>query len=302
MRITFLGTGGSIPSVNRSLPATALQYESEVLLFDCGEGTQRQFMMSSFSFMKVDKVFITHFHGDHFLGLPGLIQSMSFNGREEPLYIYGPEGLPDLVDRLVHLGYFAQRFDIYAKEMKHEETVEFDAYAVRAVEVDHSIPALGYVFEEKERRGRFMVERARQLGVPEGPNYRRLQQGETIWVGGKTISPNQVVGPPRKGRKVVFSGDTRPCSSLLHTASEADVLVHEATVDSSLSDKAREFGHSTAEEAAMLAKKAGVRLLYLNHISNRYDDVLEIQREAALVFPGVQVAEDLMEVEVRRQD
>jgi len=299
MRLIFLGTGGSIPSVKRNLTATALQYESEVLLFDCGEGTQRQFMISDLSFMKVRKVFITHLHGDHFLGLPGLIQSMGFHGREEPLHIFGPGGVVELVENIVSLGYFAPGFDIFVKEMKDGEKVDFTGYSVQAIGVDHSVPALGYVFQEADRPGRFLVERARELGIPEGPLYRELQQGKSIEIDGRIITPREVLGPPRRGRKVVFSGDTRPCESVRKAAENADVLIHEATVDSSLKEKASEFGHSTAEEAARLAREACVRHLYLNHISNRYEDVSVLQREAESIFPGARVAEDLMAVDVR---
>jgi len=302
MRLIFLGTGGSIPSVKRNLTATALQYESEVLLFDCGEGTQRQFMMSDLSFMKVRKVFITHLHGDHFLGLPGLIQSMGFHGREEPLHIFGPGGVVELVENIVSLGYFAPGFDIFVKEMKDGEKVDFTGYSVQAIRVDHSVPALGYVFQEADRPGRFLVERARELGIPEGPLYRELQQGKSIEIDGRIITPREVLGPPRRGRKVVFSGDTRPCESVRKAAENADVLIHEATVDSSLKEKASEFGHSTAEEAARLAREACVRHLYLNHISNRYEDVSVLQREAESIFPGARVAEDLMAVDVRFTD
>lgn len=302
MRIIFLGTGGSIPSVKRNLTATALQYGSEILLFDCGEGTQRQFIMSDISFMKVKKVFITHLHGDHFLGLPGLIQSMGFNGRVEPLYIFGPDGITELVRTIVSLGYFIPGYDIFVKEMQEGETVEFGEYSVQAIGVDHSVPALGYVFQESDRPGRFLVDRARELGIPEGPLFRRLQRGESIEINGRTINPHEVLGPPRRGRKVVFSGDTRPCQSVKKAAENAEILIHEATVDSSLKEKAAEFGHSTAEEAAKLAREAGARSLYLNHISNRYKDTSILQREAESIFPGAQVAEDLMTVDVKFSD
>lgn len=302
MKVTFLGTGGSIPSVNRSVSSAALQYGSDVLLFDCGEGTQRQLMMSSLSFMKIKRIFITHFHGDHFLGLPGLIQSMSFSGREDPLYIHGPAGMVELVNGIISLGYFAKGFEVWVGELDHGDTVKMDGYSVSAVRVDHSVPALGYVFQEDERPGRFLPGRAKGVGVPEGPLFSRLQRGHSVTVSGREVTPEMVMGPPRRGRKVVISGDTRPCQNLEEAARGADLLVHEATLDSSLADKAREFGHSTAEGAAGLAARAGVRSLFLNHISNRYEEPDLLEEEARQVFSGAVVAEDLMSVEVTVPD
>lgn len=259
-------------------------------------------MRSKISFMKVSTVFITHFHGDHFLGIPGLVQSMSFNGREEPLHIYGPEGVIEIIDGIVNIGYFAAGFDIFVTEMSEGSRVPFGGYEVRAIEVDHVVPALGYVFREDDRPGRFLIERARELGIPEGPLYGRLQQGESVEFDGRIITPDTVLGPPRKGRKVLFSGDTRPCEVLINAAKGADLLVHEATVDSSLREKAREYGHSTAKEAAEVAREAGALCLYLNHISNRYDDATVLEREAREIFPSTVVAEDFMRAVVRSKD
>jgi len=299
VNIVFLGTSGAIPSVERNLTSTAIQYGSEVILFDCSEGTQRQFMMSHLSFMKVDKVFITHFHGDHFLGLPGLLQSMSFMGRDSPIFIIGPEGMVKIVNGMVNMGYFARGFDIRVKEIEGGDILEFPDYTMRAVSVEHGVPCLGYVLEEKQRTGRFDLQKARELGIPEGPMYRTLQAGKNVDFDGSTITPEMVLGPSRRGRKVAISGDTAPCESMVVASRNADVLIHESTYASDMQDKAIEYGHSTARGAAELAKKAKVKRLYLTHLSNRYDDVSLLEREAREVFPSTTVAKDLMSVEVR---
>ncbi|MEM2944485.1 MAG: ribonuclease Z [Methanomassiliicoccales archaeon] len=299
MRIIFLGTAGGLPTPKRSLPATVLQVGPEIILFDCGEGTQRQFMSSNCSFVKVRKIFITHFHGDHFLGLPGLIQSMSFVGREEPLRIFGPPGIEEIVDITANLGYFDPNFDIIAREVAPGETLSFDEYDIKAIEVDHLVPCYGYVLTERARRGRFMVQKAKSLGIPEGPLFRVLQEGESVIVNGKTITPDMVMGPPRKGLKISISGDTKPCEAFADAARNSDIMIHEATLDSSLKSKAYDFGHSTASDAALVALKSGARALYLNHISNRYDNAMILEMEARKIFPNSYVSHDLMEVFVR---
>lgn len=288
-----------MPSPNRNVSATALQIGSEIILFDCGEGTQRQFMKSSASFMKVRKVFVTHFHADHFLGIPGMIQSMNFSGREEALEIFGPPGLLDVVGCLLNVGYFYPNFEVRVAEMKGGDVAKFPAYTVEAVEMDHNVPSIGFVLRERKRTGRFYPERAERLGVPKGPLFRALQQGKDVRVGGRTVTPDMVLGPPRPGLKIAYSGDTRPCDRFVEAARNADVLIHEATVDSSLENKASEFGHSTAKDAATVAARAEVSVLYLNHISSRYEDGTVLEEEAKAVFPRARVTEDLMSVIVR---
>ncbi|MDD1767987.1 MAG: ribonuclease Z [Methanomassiliicoccales archaeon] len=302
MRLVFLGTGGSIPAPNRNVSATALQLASEMILFDCGEGTQRQFMMSSASFMKVHKIFVTHFHADHFLGIPGMIQSMNFVGRDKPLEVFGPSGMIDIMRSLLRIGYFSPGFDVHVYELKAGEVVKFPGYSVEAVEVDHNVPALGYVLLGENRPGKFNLDAARALGVPEGPLFRALQQGKAVKVGKKTVTPDMVLGEARPGLKIAFSGDTRPCNRLIEAARGADVLVHEATADSSLRARADEFGHSTAEGAATVAAKANVSILYLNHISSRYEDTAVLGEEARRIFPKTKVVEDLMSVTVRMKE
>lgn len=300
-KITFLGTGGGMPSPSRGVSATALQVGGEVLLFDCGEGTQRQFMLSSVSFMKVSTIFISHFHGDHFLGLPGLIQSMNFSGRSAPLAIYGPPGMIELARALVSLGHFTLAFPVTAGEMSDGDAVDLGAVMVTAIASEHSVPALSYVVEGKERKGRFRPERARELGVPPGPMFGELQSGREVRLGDRVVTPSMVMGPPRRGLKVVISGDTRPTERLARAAKNAAVLVHEATLDSSLIEGAKSYGHSTAREAGEVARDAQVDLLVLTHISNRYEDVSVLEAEAREAFPRVIAATDLMTFQVKAQ-
>jgi len=298
VRLVFLGTGGSLPSPKRNVSGLAVQLGPRVLLFDCGEGTQRQFMSSSVSYMKVAAVFITHFHGDHFLGLPGLIQSMNFSGRTEALHVLGPSGTVSTMRSIMDLGYFTCGFDILATEMAAGEELEFHGYSVKAVPAEHTVPAFSYVLEESARPGKFDPEKAKRLGVPEGPSFRRLQEGESIELDGAVITPEMVVGPKRRGRKIAISGDGRPTLALEVAAANADLLVHEATVTSDLIVDAKNYGHATAREAAELAMHAKARALILYHISSRYDDPKPLLEEARAVFPETYVAEDLMSLQV----
>ncbi len=298
MKLVFLGTGGSYPTPERNVPCTALKYKGEILLFDCGEGSQRQLMMSSLSFMQVDKIFITHFHGDHFLGIPGLVQSMNMNDREEPLYIYGPEGTVSLLKDLLSKGYFGAGFPIHISELKPEARLDFEEYHISTFRVDHGVPSVGYIFKERDRKGRFDREKALDLGVPEGPLFRRIHEGETVEIDGKVIRPEQIVGPPREGKKIVYTGDTRPCLKAIEASNRADVLIHDATLDSAMSDRAMERGHSSTDLAAEVASKAEVDKLFLTHISPRYTDGKELEDEAKEIFEESNVPDDLFEYEL----
>ncbi len=302
MRIVFLGTGGTYPSRLRNVTSVAVQMLGQVLLFDCGEGTQRQLMRSPVSFMKIDRIFISHLHADHFLGLPGLIQSMSLNDRKQDLMVYGPNGLSHNVDSMMSLGYFESRFRVRAVDLEPGAKLDFGSYSVRCVSADHSIPALAYALEEAARPGRFGLRKAKALGIPEGPLFRRLQEGGTVVVGRRRITPGMVLGRPRPGRKVVYSGDTKPSAKVTALAKGADVLIHDCTLDSSHDRLAAEFGHSTAAQAATVAKKAGVRMLYLVHVSPRYEDGGLLEKEARRVFKRSVVAQDLSEYAVRYAD
>ncbi len=299
LRIIFLGTGGSWPTVKRNVSSVAIKRGSEIIVFDCGEGTQRQFQQSNLSYMQISKIFITHFHGDHFLGLPGLIQTMQLNDRDEPLHLYGPKGMEELTGRLLSLGYFRPSYKIIAHEVADGQEIEFEEYNISAVKVNHNIPALSYCLQEHPRPGRFNKSKALKLGIPEGPLFSRLQKGQTITLpNGKKITPDEILGPSRKGRKIVISGDTKPCEQMISFSQNADVLIHEATFDSRLQDVALGYGHTTATQAAEIAKKANVEKLFLIHISPRYLDFHILEDEARSVFAHSYVPRDFQEIEV----
>src|SRR2546425_2056831 len=238
MQVVFLGTSGSWPTPKRNVSAVAIKRGPEVILFDCGEGTQRQFMLSKLSFMQVSRVFVSHFHGDHFLGLPGMVQSMSMNGREAPLDVYGPRGIERLVGELLSLGYFTPGFAVRAKELPPGGEIDGGEYVVRAFEAVHTVPCVSFLLEGKTRPGRFSVDRAEALRGPSRPLYSRLQDGAQGPVGGRTVHPEDVLGPPPRGRKIGYTGDTRPHDPPGGGARGADVLIHHATSDSALQEKA----------------------------------------------------------------
>lgn len=297
--IHFLGTGGSWPTVQRNVSATAIKRGREIILFDCGEGTQRQFQKSKLSYMQISKIFITHYHGDHFLGLPGFIQTLQLNDRQEPLHVYGPEGTEKVVDEIIHLGYFKPSYEIIAHDLKAGDRIKFEEYSIETAKACHNVPSLAYSLKENKRPGKFNKEKAIELGIPEGPMFRKLQHGKSIEINGKIITSDMVLGEPRAGRKITISGDTIPCNNIIKLAYGSDVLIHEATFDSSMEGKAKEYGHSTARQAAKVAKEAKVEKLYLTHISPRYKNIKLLEDEARQIFPNSFVAHDFMEVEVK---
>ncbi len=296
-----MGTSSALPTHKRNHSAIALKAFGEVMLFDCGEGTQRQMARIKLSPMKVDQIFITHLHGDHFLGIPGLIQSMAFRGRKNPLHIYGPEGMIKTVENIKKLGYYSLSFPIHAYEISEGLITETEDYIIKCSRMQHSIPNFAYSVEEK-RSPKFNREKAIELGLKPGPDFGKLQRGVSVEVNGKTIKPEQVLGTERKGRKLVYSGDTKPCPEMVHFASHADILIHESTFESSQEDKALESGHSTTTNAAMIAKEAEVSQLILSHLSTRYKDSDILKKEAKEIFDKVEVAEDFMILEVKRDD
>jgi ribonuclease Z len=300
LTILFLGTGGSWPTIKRNVASVAVKRGSEIILFDCGEGTQRQFQKSNQSYMQISKIFITHFHGDHFLGIPGLIQTMQLNDRETPLYIFGPKGINELVNKLLSLGYFKPNYKIVTNEVDEGTKLDFEDYIINILRVNHGVPALAYSLEEKIRPGKFNKPKAIELGIPEGPLYSKLQRGEMITLkNGRIIKPDEVLGPSRKGRKIVISGDTTPVEEMINFAKNADVLIHEATFDSLLENLSSEYGHTTAYQAAEIAKKSNVEKLYLTHISPRYNDNKEIEEDAMKIFKNSYVPIDFQEIEVK---
>jgi ribonuclease Z len=294
MRVTFLGTAGSWPTKDRSASAIALDLERELILLDCGEGTQRQFFQSSASFMRVRRIFLTHFHGDHFLGLPGLVQSMCLNHRTEPLDIYGPPDAKEIVARALSLGYFTLRFPVEVHPLAPGESVELDGYTVRTAHAEHPVPSLAYRVEEGPKRGRFDAALARSLGI-RGPDFGRLEAGESVRVGEQVVHPSDVIGEPRPGRSIVYSGDTGPSDDVRKLAYRATILIHEATVAQEIEAEANDWGHSSARQAAELAKAADAKALFLTHFSSRYKELEPLENEARVVFPGSRAARDLLD-------
>jgi ribonuclease Z len=299
LRIIFLGTGGALPTRNRNPSAVMVNREGELILFDCGEGTQQQMMRAKTGMKRLTSIFISHFHADHFLGIPGLIQTMSFMGRTEPLNIYGPDGTAEFTELFKALGYFNLKYEIRGIRLLPGDIVQGEGYIIQALETEHNIPSLGYALIEDPRPGRFNKEKAIKLGVPPGPLFAVLQKGNSVEVNGKLIKPNEVMGTLRPGRKIVYSGDTRPCETILEASREADLLIHDGSFADEMADWAEESRHSTAGEAAVLAKEADVRKLILTHISSRYtDDSEPILIDSKKIFGNVIVAEDLMEIEI----
>ena len=299
MKIIFLGTSGSMPTQSRSSSSIAIRRKGEIILLDCGEGTQRRMVEARLGFRRRMKIFVSHLHGDHVLGLPGLLQSMTLLKRERPLEIYGPQGLAGFIDAFSStLG--GPGFPTTIHEVVEEGViVKTREYEVRAIQADHDDPSWSYVLEEEPRPGRFYPERALSLGIPEGPFWKRLQLGEDVKNSeGALVRSDQVVDPPKRGLKIAYSGDTRPSEALMIASGKADVLIHEATFDSSLLEKAEENGHSTAAQAAQIAKSADVDLLLLTHISSRYPDSTLLLEEATEIFPNTKIAQDLMELDV----
>ena len=298
IRVTFLGTAASRPTVGRNVSGLAVQREGDLMLFDCGEGTQRQMMRYGTGFA-VGAIFITHMHADHFLGITGLLRTMGLQGREEPLELYGPPGSQALLDVVVRLGVERTPFEVPIRELSPGDTVRRDGYDVIAFAADHGVTANGYALAEHERLGRFDVERARALGIPEGPLFGRLHKGEPVEVDGRTITAADVVGSARAGRRVVYTGDTRPSSTVSEIARGADLLVHDCTFGEEEAHRARDTYHATAAGAARAALEAGVKRLVLTHISARYaDNPRALEQEASSVFPGSQVAQDGLVIEI----
>jgi len=272
------------------------------MLIDCGEGTQRQMMRYGTGF-GVSRIFFTHLHADHFLGLTGLLRTMGLQGRTDPIQLFGPKGSSSTLKQAVRLGADRLPFPVRIVELAAGERFEANDYGIESFEVDHGMTALGFALVENPRLGRFDPARAEALGVPYGPELGRLHRGEAIEVDGRLVQPSEVVGPARSGRRVVFSGDTRPCAAVIQSAEGADLLVHEATFSRDEEVRARQTGHSTAVEAAQVAKMAGVRRLILTHVSARYAEMPgALEQEARAVFPDTTVAHDGLVVEVPHRD
>lgn len=292
LSLFFAGTGGSVPSPRRGLPSILVRFGGDRLLFDCGEGSQRQ-LLRSIGLADIDCVFITHFHADHWLGLPGMLKSFALREREQPLAVYGPNGLRQLMDAM-RIVYGRLPYELSIGELEPAQTIRFEGYGVTAVPVAHrGASAVGYAIVEDSRPGHLDAKLAEELGVTPGPDFGRLTRGETV----AGVAPEQVMGAPRQGRKVVISGDTTPCEALAIAAYEADLLVHEATFAEQESERARQTGHSTARQAAELARDAHVRLLALTHMSTRYPGG-ELRDQARAVFAHTEAPRDFDTIEI----
>lgn len=297
MEITFLGTSSAVHTKKRSHPAIALKAFGEVMLFDCGEATQKQLIEAKISPMKITKIFITHLHGDHILGLPGLLQSMNFRNREKPLKIYGPKGLKNIMCAVKNIGITDFEFPIECMEIENGTIVETDQYRIKAKKMKHNILNYAYLVEEK-KKPQFLREKAIKLGVPIGPLFGQLHNGKEVEIDGKIITPNQVLGKPKKAKKFVYSGDTIACEKMVEFAKNCDLLIHESTYIEEDKDKAKENFHSTATDAAKIAKKANVNELILTHFSSRYKDSSDFINEAKKEFENCQLAKDFMNFEL----
>ncbi len=301
--VIFLGTAGSVPTPKRSLPAIVVQRKDELLVFDCGEGVQRQMIQAGVGFHRKTKIFVTHLHGDHLLGLPGLLQTMSLLDRERKLEIYGPPGTEAFVNAIQQTVQFSLTFQLEVSDIKNSVLCKEKEYEILTVWADHVVPSLAYALIEKPRPGKFNPKKAKALGIPEGPLWSKLQQGSAIKLpNGRVVKSKEVLGPPRRGRKVVYSGDTRPTEKIVELAQNADLLIHDGTFDDELTERANEDGHSTASQAAEIANKARVNLLILTHISARYKNPEVLLEEARKIFPKTDIAEDFMKVNLPLKD
>ena len=300
IRVIFLGTGAAVPTPQRSLPSLLLQRGNEQLMFDSGEAVQRQMMIAKVGLHKKLGVFITHMHGDHVLGLPGLLQTMALMDRQKPVDVYGPIGLAHFLECLRETLQFQLTFEVKVHEITTEGIVcDEKEYTVNAVPSNHAVTSLSFAFVEKARPGKFHPEKAKALGVPQGEAWSRLQHGvEFVLPNGHVVRHSDVTGPTRKGRKIVYTGDTRPFEAFASFAAEADLVVHEATFDDTLAEKAELDGHSTPSQAAMQAKAAKAKNLVLTHISARYCDTGLLLEQAKKTFLRTEVAQDFMELEI----
>jgi ribonuclease Z len=299
LTLTFLGTGAACPSVERNVSGLALSREGETLLLDCGEGTQRQMMRYGVGF-SFREIFFTHYHADHMLGLTGLLRTMGLQDRTAPVTLYGPRGAAKILGAALALGVERNRFPVDIVEVQAGDRLARAEYDMVAFETEHRADTIGWAMVEHERLGRFDPERARALGIPEGPLWGRIHKGQPVTLeSGRVVEPAELVGPTRAGRTVVYSGDTRPCLSVITASRGADLLIHEATFGTDEQVRAGETGHSTAAEAARVAEQAGVRRLILTHISPRYTrDAPDLLAESRAVFPEVTIARDGMTVDV----
>jgi ribonuclease Z len=299
IRVVFLGTSGSVPTLKRSLPCVVVQCPKELWMFDCGEGTQRQMMQNKISFHKKLKVLITHLHGDHVLGLPGVLQTMALMDRKEPVQVFGPAGLGDFLQCTKDTLKFGLTFPVEIYEISGEGTVcDEEEYMLQAVKSNHAIDGFCFALVEKPRAGKFYPKKAQALGVPAGELWSQLQRGEDVKVGDKTVKPSDVMGPMRVGRKIVYTGDTKPFVAFADFAKDADLVIHDCTFADDLAERAGVDGHSTPPQAAAQAKAADAKRLVLYHISARYSDATLLLEQARAVFENVVLSQDGLVLEL----
>ncbi|MGQ9759305.1 MAG: ribonuclease Z [Candidatus Methanomethylicaceae archaeon] len=300
VKVVILGSSGGTPTPDRGLPAVLLEGGGKLILLDCGEGTQRQLMRAGYSLCRKMMVLITHLHGDHVFGLPGMIQSMNLLNRVHPLEVYGPKGLKDFIRDITISTMSEPKFDLLVNEVAEGEVFRGKGVVIKGAWTDHSRANLAYRVTFGSSLGKFLPEKAKRLGVPEGPLWGLLKSGQIVVVDdGRVIEPKDVLGEPVPGITVVYTGDTRYCDGVVELAKGADLLIHEATFGSDFAERANEEGHSTAEVAARVAKASGVKRLILTHISGRYHDATILKDEAQKIFQDVTVAEDLLVYELK---
>jgi len=299
MKVVFLGTSGAIPTLTRNLPSVAIQKNGEILLFDCGEYTQIQLIKANLGIGRIENIFISHLHGDHVTGLPGILMLLNHAARERPVNIYGPPGIKQYIFGTKKILNFFAGYEINVKEIAEAMLIEGEDYLVKSFLLDHTTFTLGFVFEEMDKPGTLNIEKTRSLGIPDGPLLKRLKNGENITLeDGRIIYSKDVVGPPIKGRKIVYAIDTRPTKTVMEASAGADLLIHDGMFSEELADEANIRGHSTVTQAARIGREAGVKKLALTHISPRYADPRPLLEEARNVFDHSLIAYDLMEIEI----
>ena len=296
MDVWTIGTSSAVPTKDRGLACNMINYNGERILFDCGEGSQRRIMMDKLGLMKIDRIFISHWHGDHFSGLLGLIQTLEMEGREKPLYIYGPPRTEEFTDNILDTGYFQRNYDIFVDDIVEGDVIAGEGYEVRPFEVEHGVNAFGFVFEE-DKQVKANKEKMKELGLGSSPKVGKLKQGEAVEHEGETVEPEEVV-EELPGRKVVYSGDTAKCENTIENAEDADLLIHEATCAHELIEDRK--NHTSARQAAEIAKEAGADKLVLTHISRRYRNKAEkLVEEAREVFENTEMGEDGKQFEIK---
>lgn len=299
MKLVFLGTSAAMPTENRGMTCICLVLDKEILMFDAGEGAQISFLKSKIGWNKKMKIFVTHLHGDHVVGILGLLQTMSLQNRTESIDIYGPKGIEDFMAANLKVLNFGLTFPVRIMMISEGLVLDDESYMIHCCEAEHSIPAYSYVYHEKDKPGKFYLEKAEALGIPEGKLWHELQRGQEIKIGDKTIKSSEVLGEKRPGKKIGISGDTRPTKKLEEFFKNCDYIIFDSTYSDELKDKARENFHSTAKEAAELAKKANVSNLILTHFSARYDDAEILVKEAQTIHGSVIAAKDLLEIDIK---